>query len=275
MERPSPFSLKKSDLPWVVLFLLVLAPCMYYPYVRHENDRLQSARRLEGLSALPRAEAGPVSEARRPGARDRADHERCTADRTLVILHAFERRDRSLAHPARRARDDAPGAHPGRSRKAAGDSSRGDLPVRLLADGHGRRHLPAAARRALAGARPVQLRDGPLVRLGLGVGPAPGGSASSSTSSSGCSCRSSLHLHLILPSSLLQPAARGGAAGAALRGFASSLIGLDSFACSGARTLYFCVHAGGVAAVAGALLLRLFLPQARRSRSPTGSCSSA
>jgi PAS domain S-box-containing protein len=33
MERPSPFALKKSDLPWVVLSLLILVPCLYYPYV--------------------------------------------------------------------------------------------------------------------------------------------------------------------------------------------------------------------------------------------------
>ncbi|HWM89870.1 MAG TPA: ATP-binding protein [Thermoanaerobaculia bacterium] len=33
MERPSPFSLKKSDLPWAVLSLLILIPCLYYPYV--------------------------------------------------------------------------------------------------------------------------------------------------------------------------------------------------------------------------------------------------
>ncbi|HET9225986.1 MAG TPA: hypothetical protein VFR31_04925, partial [Thermoanaerobaculia bacterium] len=33
MERPRPFALKKSDLPWVVLSLLVLVPCLYYPYV--------------------------------------------------------------------------------------------------------------------------------------------------------------------------------------------------------------------------------------------------
>ncbi|HWM92197.1 MAG TPA: ATP-binding protein [Thermoanaerobaculia bacterium] len=33
MERPSPFALKRNDLPWVVLSLLVLVPCLYYPYV--------------------------------------------------------------------------------------------------------------------------------------------------------------------------------------------------------------------------------------------------
>ncbi|MFP5286432.1 MAG: hypothetical protein ACLGI9_11895, partial [Thermoanaerobaculia bacterium] len=33
MDRPSPFALKKSDLPWVVVSLLVLVPCLYYPYV--------------------------------------------------------------------------------------------------------------------------------------------------------------------------------------------------------------------------------------------------
>jgi PAS domain S-box-containing protein len=33
MERPRPFALKKSDLPWVVVSLLVLVPCLYYPYI--------------------------------------------------------------------------------------------------------------------------------------------------------------------------------------------------------------------------------------------------
>jgi PAS domain S-box-containing protein len=33
MDRQTPFSLKKNDLPWVVLSLLILAPCLYYPYI--------------------------------------------------------------------------------------------------------------------------------------------------------------------------------------------------------------------------------------------------
>lgn len=33
MDRPALFSLKKTDLPWVVLSLLILAPCLYYPYI--------------------------------------------------------------------------------------------------------------------------------------------------------------------------------------------------------------------------------------------------
>ncbi len=33
MDRQVRFSLKKNDLPWVVLSLLILAPCLYYPYV--------------------------------------------------------------------------------------------------------------------------------------------------------------------------------------------------------------------------------------------------
>ncbi len=33
MERPSPFALKKSDLPWVALSLLILVPSLYYPYM--------------------------------------------------------------------------------------------------------------------------------------------------------------------------------------------------------------------------------------------------
>lgn len=33
MERTTPFALRKSDLPWVLLSLLVLVPTVYYPYV--------------------------------------------------------------------------------------------------------------------------------------------------------------------------------------------------------------------------------------------------
>lgn len=33
MERPNRFALKKSDLPWVLVSVLVLVPCLYYPYV--------------------------------------------------------------------------------------------------------------------------------------------------------------------------------------------------------------------------------------------------
>ncbi len=33
MDSQNRFSLKKNDLPWVVLSLLILAPCLYYPYI--------------------------------------------------------------------------------------------------------------------------------------------------------------------------------------------------------------------------------------------------
>jgi PAS domain S-box-containing protein len=33
MDRQNRFSLKKNDLPWVVLSLFILAPCLYYPYI--------------------------------------------------------------------------------------------------------------------------------------------------------------------------------------------------------------------------------------------------
>jgi len=33
MQRPTAFSLKKNDLPWVALALAVLGPCLYYPYL--------------------------------------------------------------------------------------------------------------------------------------------------------------------------------------------------------------------------------------------------
>ena len=33
MDRKNPFSLKKHDLPWVVLSLFILIPCLYYPYI--------------------------------------------------------------------------------------------------------------------------------------------------------------------------------------------------------------------------------------------------
>ena len=54
MERPRPFTLKKSDLPWVVLSLLVLVPSLYYPYVtvtRSPDFSLNTE--WEVLSALP------------------------------------------------------------------------------------------------------------------------------------------------------------------------------------------------------------------------------
>ncbi|MFL6200966.1 MAG: ATP-binding protein [Thermoanaerobaculia bacterium] len=54
MERTRPFALRKSDLPWVVLSLLILVPCLYYPYINvtktmdfsYNND-------WKVLSALP------------------------------------------------------------------------------------------------------------------------------------------------------------------------------------------------------------------------------
>jgi two-component system, cell cycle sensor histidine kinase and response regulator CckA len=54
MERPSPFALKKSDLPWVVVSLLVLVPCLYYPYIT-VTKTLDFSMNMEGkvLSALP------------------------------------------------------------------------------------------------------------------------------------------------------------------------------------------------------------------------------
>jgi PAS domain S-box-containing protein len=91
MERPSPFSLKKSDLPWVVLSLLVLAPCLYYPYVnvtKMTDFSLQNDWSV--LSALPCAEParclkpddqvlaiGPVT------------YETYISDRTLEMLELF------------------------------------------------------------------------------------------------------------------------------------------------------------------------------------------
>ncbi len=33
MDRTKPFSLRKHDLPWVILSLFMLIPCLYYPYI--------------------------------------------------------------------------------------------------------------------------------------------------------------------------------------------------------------------------------------------------
>ena len=93
MERPSPFSLKKSDLPWVVLSLLVLVPCLHYPYIhitKMTDFSLQTDWKV--LSAMPCQEParclrvddqvlaiGPIT------------YEKYLADRTLEILAPFEK----------------------------------------------------------------------------------------------------------------------------------------------------------------------------------------
>src|SRR5687767_5628940 len=91
MERPSPFSLKKSDLPWAVLSLLLLVPCLYYPYLNVTQTMDFSLNtRWKVLSVLPCA---------RPERCLRVDdqvlavgsitHEMYLADRTLSILEPF------------------------------------------------------------------------------------------------------------------------------------------------------------------------------------------
>ncbi|MEA2558707.1 MAG: two-component system, cell cycle sensor histidine kinase and response regulator CckA [Acidobacteriota bacterium] len=91
MERPSPFSLKKSDLPWVVLSLLILVPCLYYPYL-HVTQPMDFSLNSDWkvLSVLPCPEPehclkvddqlltiGPIT------------HEMYLADRTLSVVEPF------------------------------------------------------------------------------------------------------------------------------------------------------------------------------------------
>ena len=91
MERPSPFALKRGDLPWVVLSLFVLLPCLYYPYV-NVTKMLDFSLNTDWkvLSALPCEQPenclqvddrllaiGPVT------------HEMYFSNRTLSILDVF------------------------------------------------------------------------------------------------------------------------------------------------------------------------------------------
>ncbi|MES1244928.1 MAG: ATP-binding protein [Acidobacteriota bacterium] len=92
MDRNSPFSLKKNDLPWVVLSLLILVPCVYYPYInvtRAPNFSPNTDWKI--ITALP------CKDAHAPCLR-RGDqvlsighitYEEFSRDRTLELLDAF------------------------------------------------------------------------------------------------------------------------------------------------------------------------------------------
>lgn len=91
MERPSLFALKKSDLPWVVLSLLLLVPCLYYPYVnvtKMTDFTLNTDWKV--LSALPCDESESCLQVDDLVlAIDRYPREMFREDRTLSIIKAF------------------------------------------------------------------------------------------------------------------------------------------------------------------------------------------
>lgn len=91
MDRPPRFALKKTDLPWVVLSLLVLVPSLYYPYVNVTQipDFAQNPD-WKITSAVP---CDPGEACLKVGDRilsiGSIEHEEFTRDRTLELLDAF------------------------------------------------------------------------------------------------------------------------------------------------------------------------------------------
>jgi PAS domain S-box-containing protein len=92
MEKQSPFSLKKSDLPWVVLSIVFLVPCLYYPYVHvTQTTDFSPNPNWEISSAVP---CTPPAECLHVGDQVLAigsiTREAYVRDRTLELLDAFK-----------------------------------------------------------------------------------------------------------------------------------------------------------------------------------------
>jgi PAS domain S-box-containing protein len=90
MDRPNPFSLKKHDLPWVVLSLFILIPCFYYPYInvtKAPNFTISPDWTI--LTAFPCDDGAPcLRRGDRVLSMGHIRREDFTSDRTLDLLDA-------------------------------------------------------------------------------------------------------------------------------------------------------------------------------------------
>jgi PAS domain S-box-containing protein len=91
MKKPTLFSLKKADLPWVVLSLLILVPCIYYPYVSTKALDFGLSNQWEVVTGMP---CPPEEDCPRVGDKILAigdlTFEKFSQDRTLEMLKAYK-----------------------------------------------------------------------------------------------------------------------------------------------------------------------------------------
>ncbi len=91
MIKTTFFTLKKTDLPWVVLSLLILIPCLYYPYAASQTLDFGFSPQWEVLSAAP---CPPGKDCLEVGDKilsiGRFTREKFANDRTLELMDEFE-----------------------------------------------------------------------------------------------------------------------------------------------------------------------------------------
>jgi two-component system, cell cycle sensor histidine kinase and response regulator CckA len=90
MQKPTRFSLKRTDLPGVVLSLLVLVPCIYYPYIANVALDFGLSNQWKVITGMP---CPPDQDCPKVGDRILAigdiTYERFSQDRTLEMLEAY------------------------------------------------------------------------------------------------------------------------------------------------------------------------------------------
>jgi two-component system cell cycle sensor histidine kinase/response regulator CckA len=92
MSKPTLFSLKRTDLPWVVLSLLILVPCLYYPYAATKamDFGLNYQWEVITVKSCPTGAAACLQVGDKILAIGNITFEQFARDRTVEMLKEFE-----------------------------------------------------------------------------------------------------------------------------------------------------------------------------------------